>query len=78
MSDVLSCPSNLPATPAERRVAEHLVRKIITQNEAESQGVLRVPTSGQVCENCYNHMVIHICYYKLANYLHPSNWLSSD
>ena len=50
MSDVLSRPSNLPATPAERRVAEHLVCKIITQNESESQGVLRVPTSGQVCE----------------------------
>ena len=73
MSDVLSRPSNLPATPAERRVAEHLVRKIITRNESERQGVLRVPTSGQVCVNYCNCMVIHICYYKIANYLHASN-----
>ena len=77
MSDVLSHPSNLPVTPAERRVVEHLVRKIITQNEPESQGVLRVLTSGQVCVNYCNGMVIYICYYKIANYLHASNWLSS-
>ena len=46
MSDMLSRPTNLPATPAERKVAGHLVKKLLNQNCNE--GVLKVPTSGQV------------------------------
>ena len=46
MSDMLSHPTNLPATPTERKVAGHLVKKIINQNCNE--GVLKVPTSSQV------------------------------
>ena len=42
--DVLSTPKETPATPAEMRVAEHLVRKICTE------GVMKVPTRGQVSE----------------------------
>ena len=45
MSDMLSRRTNLPATPAERKVAGHLVKKILNQN---CNGVLKVPTSGQV------------------------------
>lgn len=58
MGDVLSRPTNLPATAAERKIAEHLVRKIINQGGSDSKGVMRVPTSGQVCINYHNLLVI--------------------
>ena len=59
MSEVLSRPTNVPATPAEMRVAEHLVKKIINdQSESDSKGVLRVPTSGQVYIYYHNLLVI--------------------
>ena len=48
MSEVLLRPSNVPVTPAERKVAGHLVKKIL-HHQSEPQGVLKVPTSGQVC-----------------------------
>ena len=46
MGDVLSRPTDLPATPAERRVAGHLVIKILSQTSDEE--AVKVPTSGQV------------------------------
>ena len=78
MSDVLSRLTSLPATPAERKVAEHLVRKIITQNETESEGVPRVPTSDQVCVHYHNLLVIIYLLYELAHCLCTSDWLSID
>ena len=35
-------------TPGERKVAGHLVKKIL-HHQSEPQGVLKVPTSDQVC-----------------------------
>ena len=43
--DVLARPATLPATPAEMRVAEHLVRRILDSSPEE---VVEVPTRGQV------------------------------
>ena len=43
LREVLSTSIQSPATPAEMRVTEHLVRKICTE------GVMKVQTRGQVC-----------------------------
>ena len=51
MSDLLSRPTNLSATPTERKVAGNLVKKILNQNCNE--GVLKVPMSGQVRLNYF-------------------------
>lgn len=48
ISDVLSRPSTSPATPAELKVAGHLVRKIMDQDSGNSRGVLKIPQRGQV------------------------------
>lgn len=50
IKEVLSRPTTAPATPSERRVAEHLVRKIIDQGSSSSStdGIVKVPTRGQV------------------------------
>lgn len=51
IKDVLAKPTTSPATPAEVRVAEHLVRRILDQDTAHStkgKGVLKVRTRGQV------------------------------
>lgn len=49
ISEVLSRPSTSPATPAEVRVAEHLVKKIIDQSSGESsEGVFKIPRRGEV------------------------------
>ena len=49
IQDVLSKPTTSPATPAELKVTGHLVRKIIT-SDTKHQGVVKVPTGGQVSE----------------------------
>jgi hypothetical protein len=46
LCDVLSRPSTSPATPAEVRVAGHLVRKILDQGDAK--GVFNIPRRGKV------------------------------
>ena len=68
-------------TPAERKVAEHLVKKIL-HHQSEPQGVLKVPTSGQVCIRSHCIMVVKVMIilcllYNLAHYLDASEWLSS-
>ncbi len=51
LRDVLDKPSTSPATPAELRTAQHLVRRIISQDEGSSTaGVISVPTSGQASQ----------------------------
>lgn len=65
--EVLSKPTESPATPAELRMAEHLVRKICTE------GVMKVPTRGQVSEI---YIKKHKSFqYKIAHHLGPSWWL---
>lgn len=53
IQDVLSRPTSSPATPAEVKVAEHLVRKLMDPSTSSTQGVLKVKTSGQV----YKHYI---------------------
>lgn len=62
IGEVLSRPTDLPATPAEKKVAEHLVRKIINhQGDSDSrEGVVRVPTRGQVSMYYQNLQMITI------------------
>ena len=48
ISEVLSKPSTSPATPAEVKVAEHLVRKIMDQSSGDAKGVFKIPRRGQV------------------------------
>ena len=82
MSEVLLRPSNVPVTPAERKVAGHLVKKIL-HHQSEPQGVLKVPTSGQVCikSHCITVvkvMIILCLLYNLAHYLDASDWLAKE
>ena len=49
LKDVLAKPATLPATPAEVRAAEHLVRCILEERSPEEK-VVRVPTRGQVSQ----------------------------
>ena len=44
MRDVLEKPASSPATVEEKRVAEHLVRRIMSNAETK---VLKIPTRGQ-------------------------------
>lgn len=46
LGEVLARPTTSPATPAEQRVAEHLVRRILDNSESEDK-VVKVPTRGQ-------------------------------
>ena len=46
LSDVLAKPVTTPATPAEVRVAGHLVRRMLDSEAGEQ--IVRVPTRGQV------------------------------
>lgn len=46
LKDVLSKPVSTPATPMERRVTEHLVRRLL--DESPEEKVIKVPTRGQV------------------------------
>ena len=66
ISDILSRPLNLPATPVKKKVAEHLVQTIInSQSESDSrEGVLKVPTSGQVSMK-YKNKKIKLQYIQL-------------
>ena len=77
IKDILSRPTSLPATPAEKKIAEHLVRKIMSCQGESDEGVVRLPTSGQVCMNYQNLLVCNynIFYYTLAHYLGASGWL---
>ena len=45
LKDVLTRPVSTPATPMERKVTEHLVRRLLDEGTGE---VIRVPTRGQV------------------------------
>ena len=45
LRDVLSKPTNLPPTPVEKKVTQHLVRRLLDESP---QQVIRVPTRGQV------------------------------
>ena len=46
IDEVLSRPITTPATPAEMRVAEHLVKKII--DSSESKDIIQIPRRGNV------------------------------
>lgn len=46
LKDVLTRPVSTPATPMERKVTEHLVRRLLDESTGE---VIKVPTRGQVC-----------------------------
>lgn len=49
IKEILAKPSTSPATPAEVRVAEHLVRRMMDDGTStSSQGVVKVRTRGQV------------------------------
>ncbi len=49
IGEVLSRPSASPATPAEVKVAGHLVRKLMDHgSSSSSEGVVKVQTRGQV------------------------------
>ena len=50
ISEVLSRPSTSPATPAEVRVAGHLVQKIIDHSSGTEEGVFKIPRRGQVSQ----------------------------
>ena len=43
--DILQCPTTAPVLPVEKRVAEHLVRRMLTETEG---GILKIPTQGLV------------------------------
>ena len=45
LRDVLEKPVQAPRTPAEIRVAEHLIRQLLDSNEEQ---LIRVATRGQV------------------------------
>lgn len=47
LSDVLAKPTSSPVTAAEKRVAEHLVRRMLNQGSSDSK-VVKIPTRGQV------------------------------
>ena len=47
LKDVLSQPSTSPATPVERQAAQHLVRRLMHQEQG-APGVVHIPTGGQV------------------------------
>ena len=50
LNDVLHKPTTTPTTPAELKVAQNVVRRLIYQGEGSSSstGVIKVPTCGQV------------------------------
>ncbi len=55
IGEVLSRPSASPATPAEVKVAGHLVRKLMDHgSSSSSEGVVKVQTCGQVSNYLYN------------------------
>jgi len=47
LKDVLSQPSTSPATPVERLAAQHLVKRLMHQEQG-APGVVQIPTGGQV------------------------------
>ncbi len=47
LKDVLSLPSTSPATPVERLAAQHLVKRLMHQEQG-APGVVQIPTGGQV------------------------------
>lgn len=54
MSEVLSRPFTSPATPAEVRVAEHLVKIIMDHGTGESseERIFKIPRRGEVSKPC--------------------------
>ena len=68
LKDVLSKPVSTPATPMERRVTEHLVRRLL--DESPEEKVIKVPTRGQVSHDKYLLFMkctcnLHVYYYIL-------------
>ena len=55
LKDVLSKPVSTPATPMERRVTEHLVRRLL--DESPEENIIKVPTRGQVSRIYYPNML---------------------
>lgn len=58
ISEVLSRPTTSPVTPAEVRVAGHLVRKIMDSGGSSSEGVVKVQTRGQVSKQNIKYTTI--------------------
>lgn len=48
LQEVLSKPATSPATPVEKKAAEHLMRRLIDQSSSTESGEVKVPTRGQV------------------------------
>ncbi len=82
LKDVMRKSTSTPATPAETKAAQNLIRRLINQGNSDSNtpGVLKVSTSGQVHEN--NNETSAYMYYlptyaiNTANHPCPSPWLS--
>ncbi len=53
LKDVIRKSTSTPATPAETKAAQNLIRRLINQGNSDSNtpGVLKVSTSGQLYEN---------------------------
>ena len=82
LKDVLSKPVSTTATPMERRVTEHLVRRLL--DESPEEKVIKVPTRDQVsCDNVCSHKCtctftcnLHVYYNISASNLCATKWLS--
>lgn len=48
LSDVLGKDTSTPTTHTEKRVAQHLIKRLMA--ESQDKALLQVPTRGQVCE----------------------------
>ena len=64
LSDVLNSDKDSPATPTERKVAHHLIKKLLS--ETDDGKMLSVPTLGQVYVNgvmttAYLFFSLHMC-----------------
>ena len=70
LHNVLSKPVSTPATPMERRVTEHLVRRLL--DESPEEKVIKLPTRGQVsCVNifCSCKCICVLCIISLSHYI---------
>ena len=46
ISEILSKPTTAPTTPAEKKVAENLIKRMMEEGNSP---IIKVPTKGQVC-----------------------------
>ena len=68
LKDVLSKPLSTPATPMERRVTEHLVRRLLDESPEE---VIKVQTHGQFsCDIFFVQANVHVTYMCTTTYTH--------